>query len=137
MESSKSIIVDLGLKKDYMKLIKHVDGPIPQKGLSRLIEEYFKILEVLKKCGYNQLTTKELLNVLKERQYQKSYKFNELKKDMNVWDEIDKEFIKCNPGFNKLNQPCITIDCDDNFNESYILFEEGRFFPPNKSNGGI
>lgn len=64
----------------------------------------------------------------------KPYEFEDLKEGMWVFDDIDKDLIKCKPGYNKLNQPCVYIDCDDNFNEIQIYFEEGRFYPPNKIN---
>lgn len=64
------------------------------------------------------------------------YKFEDLKPKMWVWDDKEKEFIKCKLGNNRLGNDCVVYDWDispdEEFEEYYREYEEGRFFPATK-----
>lgn len=61
------------------------------------------------------------------------YKLVDLKPKMWVWDDKEKEFIKCKLGNNRLGNDCVVYDWDispdEEFEEYYREYEEGRFFP--------
>ena len=65
------------------------------------------------------------------------YKFEDLKEGMWVWDDKEKEFIKCKLGNNRLGNDCVVYDWDispdEEFEEYYREYEEGRFFPVTKA----
>lgn len=113
-------------KEDYIALIKYsVTSPTCKKGLLELIEEHFELdqnFNILEK-NYD-----ELYDMVYDP---KPYKFEDLKPDMWVWDDVEK---KCNK----------IIDINENneigfyyVTESpsrYIVnFEENRFYPVTKA----
>lgn len=60
-------------------------------------------------------------------------KFEELKEGSWVWDNKMKEYIKCAPGINSLNELCAlywytSFNLDGELEEDYIKFEENRFY---------
>lgn len=65
------------------------------------------------------------------------YKLVDLKPKMWVWDDKEKEFIKCKLGNNRLGNDCVVYDWDispdEEFEEYYREYEEGRFFPVTKA----
>ena len=80
---------------------------------------------------------KELQNIY----LNKPYKFEELKKGMWVWDNVEKCCFPCSPAISTDMAQCVTYthfwyNCgedEDEFFEEYDEFEEGRFFPVTKA----
>ena len=133
------------------KIMKKYNGYVQMNTLNQLIKEHFEILEVLKDCGFGELTSKGLKVVIEAGQYSskklnelrnpKPYKFEELKKDMWVWDDKSKCCFRCNPAISTDMAQCVTYNAfwyncgedEDEFFEEYDEFEEGRFFPITKA----
>ena len=133
------------------KIMKKYNGCVQMNTLNQLIKEHFEILEVLKDCGFGELTSKGLKVVIEAGQYSSKklnelrnpqpYKFEELKKGMWVWDDGEKCCFKCNPAISTDMAQCVTYNAfwyncgedEDEFFEEYDEFEEGRFFPITKA----
>lgn len=69
-------------------------------------------------------------------------KFEELKEGSWVWDNKMKEYIKCAPGINSLNELCALylytiFNIDGELEEDYIKFEENRFYRREVNKNGI
>lgn len=129
------------------KITKKYNGCVQMNTLNQLIKEHFEILEVLKDCGFGELTSKGLKVVIEAGRYSSKklnelrspqpYKFEDLKKGMWVWDDGEKCCFKCNPAISTDMAQCVTYNAfwyncgedEDEFFEEYDEFEEGRFFP--------
>lgn len=65
------------------------------------------------------------------------YKFEDLKKEMWVWDDKLKRCVNCDPAKNSMGIDCIwywyDYDFEGELSEDYIEFEENRFFPITKA----
>lgn len=81
---------------------------------------------------------KELINAYFDPQ---PYKFEDLKKGMWVWDNVEKCCFPCSPAISTDMAQCVTYNSfwyndggdEDEFFEEYEEFEEGRFFPVTKA----
>ena len=125
---------------------KSLDGMIERSGTMNncccFIGECIKsskchfVLENTKDCiDYKCFST--IKQLIKERFEPHPYKFEDLKPNMWVWDDKEKEFIKCKLGNNRLGNDCVVYDWDispdEEFEEYYREYEEGRFFPVTKA----
>lgn len=81
------------------------------------------------------------MQLIEEHFNPQPYKFEELKKDMWVWDDKGLYCFECNPAISKNGTRCVTYNSfwynsgedEDEFFEEYDEFEEGRFFPLTKA----
>ena len=60
-------------------------------------------------------------------------KFEELHDKMWVWDNNEKEYVKCSPNKNLLGERCVwfwwsDFNPDGEYEEDYLIFEENRFY---------
>jgi len=82
----------------------------------------------LKELINNYSKLEEEINDLKKNP---PLKYAELKEGLWVWDNKYKEWIQSYPGINCREEPCICYSSYgylDEYDEEYIVFEEGRFF---------
>ena len=113
-------------KEDYIALIKYsVISPTCRKGLLELVEEYFELEQNFKTLEKNYDDLYDMVYA------PKPYKFEDLKPDMWLWDNVEK---KCNK--------IIDINENDEIGFYYITesvsryivkFEENRFYPVTKA----
>ena len=52
---------------------------------------------------------------------------------MWVWDNKEKEYVKCSPNKNLLGERCVwfwwsDFNPDGEYEEDYLIFEENRFY---------
>lgn len=113
--------------------------PAIYDAFKELIEEHFQLLEVLKECGWGELTPSGLRVVIKAGQHNakqlnelrsnQPLKFQDLKEGMWVWDDRLKacfliKAIKPNTHWNIVIYANYLTDTFEK-----IEFEEGRFYP--------
>lgn len=60
-------------------------------------------------------------------------KFEDLKEGMWVWDNKEKEYVKCSPNKNLLGERCVwwrnfNLVWYGEYEEDYLIFEENRFY---------
>ena len=78
----------------------------------------------------------KIYNLIKEHFDNPPLKFEELKKGMWVWDDVEKCYFKCNPTISTDMAQCVTYNAfwyncgedEDEFFEEYDEFEENRFY---------
>lgn len=133
----------LGDFKDGAPALLENEEPKAYGVIKQLIKEHFELLEVLKDCGFGELTPKGLKVVIEAGQYSSKklnelrnpqpYKLEELKPDMFVFDCIKNRVNKIIEIFeHDFGIPYIKFD--DGFGEWFIVeFEEWRFFPVTKA----
>lgn len=105
-----------------------------------LIKEHFELLEVLKECGWSELTPKGLRVVIEAGQYNakklnelrnpQPYKFEDLKPNMWVWDDKEK---KCNKIIEIEGRNIDFYYITESIDRFIVEFEEGRFYPVTKA----
>ena len=105
-----------------------------------LIKEHFELLEVLKECGWSELTPKGLRVVIEAGQYNakklnelrnpQPYKFEDLKPNMWVWDDKEK---KCNKIIEIEGRNIDFYYITESIDRFIVEFEEGRFYPITKA----
>lgn len=127
------------------KIMKKYNGCVQMNTLNQLIKEHFEILEVLKDCGFGELTSKGLKVVIEAGQYSSKklnelrspqpYKFEDLKeligkpifdykyKEFYILAEVKEEELYKDEGLEKI------MICSDKKGLLRVFFEEGRFFP--------
>lgn len=123
-------------KKEYLTHLSYGVNTCPAiyDAFEELIENYFKLLET-----YNKLekSSYSLECQLHEIYYPNALKFEDLQIGMWVWDDKEKECIRCKLGNNRLGNECIVYDWDINpdgeFEEYYCEFKENRFYPVTKA----
>lgn len=146
----------LGDFKDGTPALLENEEPKAYGVIKQLIKEHFELLEVLKDCGWGELTPKELKVVIEACQYNvkklnelrnaQPYKFDELKKGMWVWmvwfkEGAEKgEFAKI---LNTYTTPPYYNDEDGEEHERVefrigdgsgtIDFDAWKFYPPTKA----
>jgi hypothetical protein len=106
----------------------------------QLIKEHFELLDVLKDCGWGELTPEGLRVVIEASQYNAKklnelrsnppLKFEELKTDMWVWDNCWCEWFEISEVYQETKEFDILIHQNAINKKRYetIKFEENRFF---------
>lgn len=108
-------------KQALEELTKWCDG-----GYFRYYQEYYETLQQLIKEHF------ELVETLKKLIHAKPYKFEDLKPNMWVWDDVDEVCRKLE-SIATMSE-WIWFYIDESEKETIdILFEEGRFFPVTKA----
>lgn len=142
-------------KEEYLSIIEDFEGIFFEmeivynfqdiQKLKDLIKEHFELLEVLKDCGWGELTPKGLKVVIEAGQYSakklnelrnpQPYKFEDLKSNMWMWDDKEKICICIEYILSK--KECEYLYHDENkkvfMTFHAIEFEENRFFPVTKA----
>lgn len=105
-----------------------------------LIKEHFELLEVLKECGWSELTPKGLRVVIEAGQYNakklnelrnpQPYKFEDLKPNMWVWDDKEK---KCNKIIEIEGRNIDFYYITESIDRFIVEFEKNRFYPVTKA----
>ena len=115
--------------------------------LTRLLRPYFASVEIQNAYhsinkGHSIDYDSNVLTLLIEEHFNpQPYKFEELKKGMWVWDNVEKCCFPCSPAISTDMAQCVTYNSfwfndgwdKDEFMEDYSLFEEGRYYPVTKA----
>ena len=147
----------LGDFKDGTPALLENEEPKAYGVIKQLIKEHFELLEVLKDCGWGELTPKELKVVIEACQYNakklnelrnaQPYKFDELKKGMWVWMVWFKEGTekgRCAKILHTYTTPPYYYNDEDGEEHERVEFQIGdgfgvvdfdawKFYPPTKA----
>ena len=120
--------------------------------LRQLIKEHFELIEILKEVGWSGFGLDELKTIIKAGQYNaeklnslrnpQPYKFEDLKEEMWVWDNVESECVRVLKTYitddeHEYYTPGVrVIRTGYEYNWQEIGFRENRFFPVQKANVG-
>lgn len=124
------------------KIMKKYNGCVQMNTLNQLIKEHFEILEVLKDCGFGELTSKGLKVVIEAGQYSSKklnelrspqpYKFEDLKVGIPYYHDGFGKFCLLVSKTNKDNI-VLSVCTEEGSSIVYVEFEENRFYPVTKA----
>lgn len=116
------------LKNNFESSECRVESSLTRSNPPLELENYLKRIQELELKEKQWIETeKDYRDELKELKSNPPLKFDDLKEGMWVWDNIEKEYIKCDP-FAGIYVWYWMDEDDDGILEHYLEFEENRFY---------